>query len=268
MSQPLVTLTTDFGPASPYVAALKGVLWSFHPQARVVDLCHSIPPQDLRHAAFFLHAVVPYYPPGTLHVVVVDPGVGTERAILYVALGDQRLLVPDNGCWTLLSERLGPPQEVRRLTERRYWRPQVSATFHGRDIFAPVAGHLSRGLAPAQLGPQVSEWVRLDLPVPHVTEEAIDGEIVFVDTFGNLISNIPATALTRWQGQALRITVGAVEVPQLVRTYGQVAPGSLIALISSFDTLEIAVSHGSAVAHLGMTVGAPVRVQRLATPHT
>src|SRR5437660_1466434 len=139
MPDPLITLTTDFGTDSPYVAAMKGVLLCINPAARVIDLSHDIPPQDIRHTAFLLAQSVPYFPPGTLHVVVVDPGVGSDRSILFVALGGQRLLVPDNDCWTLLTESHAQPLRVLRVSEPRFWRPQVSATFHGRDVFAPVA---------------------------------------------------------------------------------------------------------------------------------
>jgi S-adenosylmethionine hydrolase len=256
----ILTLTTDFGLGSLYVAAMKGALLSVNPAARLVDLSHAIPPQDLRYASFFLRNTLPYYPAGTLHVVVVDPGVGTERAILFVEVGEQRLLTPDNGCWTSLCDLLGQPRRVVRLAEPRYWRPQVSATFHGRDIFAPTAGHLSLGLDPALLGPPASEWVRLDLPAPILGEHQLSGEVLFIDSFGNLVTNLPGDALERWASRPLRIEIGGVEISHLVRTYGEVEPGSLVALISSAGTLEVAVSHGSAAKRLGVTVGAPVLV--------
>src|SRR5262249_27056590 len=135
---------------------------------------------------------LPCLPPGVLHVIVVDPGVGSERAALFVDAGGHRLLVPDNGCWTPFAARVGPRPEVRRLAEPRFWRQPVSATFHGRDIFAPPAAHLSLGVEPRELGPNVTEWVRLEVPAPVLTPEGIAGEILFVDHFGNLITNIPA----------------------------------------------------------------------------
>src|SRR4051794_24327330 len=128
MAEPLITLTTDFGEGSPYVAAMKGVVLSLNPRARLLDLSHTIPPQDLRHAAFFLRAALPYFPPGTLHVVVIGPGVGTARSVLYVETAGQRLVVPDNGCWTELARAAGGAPSVLRLAEPRYWRPEVSAT--------------------------------------------------------------------------------------------------------------------------------------------
>src|SRR5262249_13282859 len=168
MSDPIITLTTDFGDESPYVSAMKGVILSVNPAARLVDLSHRVPPQDLRYTAFFLAASIPYFPPEAIHVVVVDPGVGTERALLYVEVENRRLLTPDNGCWTRLAETASGPPTVIRLTQQRYWRQSVSATFQGRDILAPVAGHLSLGVPSATLGIPSAHWVRLEQNLPIV----------------------------------------------------------------------------------------------------
>jgi S-adenosylmethionine hydrolase len=257
MSDALLTLTTDFGYGSPYVAAMKGVILGINPAARLVDLSHAIPPQDLRHAAYFLDNAIPYFPPGVLHVVVVDPGVGSERALLYVEVDGQRLLVPDNGCWTGLVRGGGPT--VRRLTEPRYWRQPVSSTFHGRDILAPVAGHLSLGVPPDDLGPIVDSWVRLEAPAPVQTPDGVAGVVVFVDDFGNLITNIPAADLPHG---AVRVVVGVQEVTRLVRTYAEAEPGRPVALVSSSGRLEIAVPQGNAARQLGVGVGTAVRVSR------
>jgi S-adenosyl-L-methionine hydrolase (adenosine-forming) len=263
VTDPLITLTTDFGEGSPYVAAMKGVVLSISPRARVLDLSHAIPPQDLRHTAFFLRAALPYFPARTLHVIVVDPGVGTDRAALYVEAGGQRLVVPDNGCWTEFARSSSEPPRVRRLAEPRYWRPEVSSTFHGRDVFAPAAAHLSLGVDPALFGPVMSDWVRLDFPEPVLSPNLLTGEVVFVDRFGNLITNIPATACADWPVRPARVTVADREVTQRVRTYGQAPAGTLVALISSVGTLEVAVVQGNAACELGLSTGAPVCVQRL-----
>ncbi len=196
MPEPIITLTTDFGEESPYVAAMKGVILGINPSARLVDLSHQIPPQNLAYAEFFLSGAIPYFPHDALHVVVVDPGVGTQRALLYVEVAGHRLLVPDNGCWTELAALAGQTPLVIRLAEPRYWRHPVSATFHGRDILAPVAGHLSLGVDPRTLGPQVEEWVRCELRRPTLVPGRLAGEVMFVDRFGNLITNIPGEALT------------------------------------------------------------------------
>jgi S-adenosylmethionine hydrolase len=233
---------------------------SVNPQAILVDLSHRIPPQNLQYTSYFLQACIPYFPAETLHVVVVDPDVGSERAILYVKLGGQRLLVPDNGCWTGLIEKLGPPARVVRVTDRRYWRTEVSSTFHGRDIFAPVAGHLSLGLDPSLLGPETREWITLALPRPALGPNALIGEIVFVDDFGNLLTNIPGNALQEWQDRPVQITIGDAAISQRVRTYAEAAPGQPVVLVSSMDTVEIAVNHGNAANKLQVGVGTPVRI--------
>ncbi|MBI1913601.1 MAG: SAM-dependent chlorinase/fluorinase [Planctomycetes bacterium] len=267
----LVTLTTDFGEGSPYVAAMKGVLLSANPSARVVDLGHSIPPQDVRHAAFFLASCLPYFPSGTIHVIVVDPGVGTERALLHIEAGGHHLLAPDNGCWTLAAAQLTkaspnlPTLTVRRLTEPRFWRHPVSSTFHGRDILAPVAAFLSLGGDPKELGCPVAQWVRHDLPAPVLEPQRLAGEVVFVDPFGNLLTNIPGEAFLTLASEAVRVVVGTREGTRVVRTYGEAGRGTLIALVSSCGLLEVAVAEGNAAHELGGAAGTPVVVNTLPT---
>jgi S-adenosylmethionine hydrolase len=260
MSGPLVTLTTDFGEQSPYVAAMKGVILGVNPDARLLDLGHQVPPQDLRHAAHFLTVAVPCFPPGTLHVVVVDPGVGSDRAILYAEVGGQRLLVPDNGCWTWL-ERGATAGRVLRVSEPRYWRHPVSATFHGRDVFAPVAGHLSLGLDPAALGPPVTDWVRLPPPAWRAGPGELAGDVLFVDSFGNLITSIPAAALpAAVTAVAATLAGGQPRTLPRVRTYAEADAGQLVLLASSSELLEVAAAQGNAARLLGVRAGDPVRL--------
>ncbi|MHB1421649.1 MAG: SAM hydrolase/SAM-dependent halogenase family protein [Gemmataceae bacterium] len=260
MADPLITLTTDFGSGSHYVAAAKGVLLALNPDARIVDLSHDIPAQDLRQTAFFLVSTLPYFPPETLHMVVVDPGVGGQRAILYVEFANLRLLVPDNGCWTWLLAGGRRRPRVIRVTEKRFWRSRVSATFHGRDIFAPVAANLSLGLDPRELGPIVSDWVRLDRPAPHFEANGISGEVLYIDRFGNLITNIPGEAVTLDE-RPKRIRVSGVEVPRIVRTYSDAEAGTLLALVSSSEWLEVAVNRGDAARHLDARIGTEVTIE-------
>ncbi|HTK75227.1 MAG TPA: SAM-dependent chlorinase/fluorinase [Gemmataceae bacterium] len=251
----LVTLITDFGGGSSYVAAMKGALLAVNPAARLLDLTHDLPPQNLIATAYFLADALPWFPDKTIHVVVVDPGVGTERSLLCVEWRGQHVLVPDNGCWTsLLAD--GQQPVVHRLAERRFWRRDVSATFHGRDILAPVAGHLSLGVAPAELGPVVTSWQRLDLPRPATMPDGVRGEVVIVDRFGNLISNVPGRS--HFAGATVRLADG--RAVKLVRTYGDAEPGTLVALIGSSGRLEVAVVNGSAAARLGLGTGTPVEV--------
>jgi S-adenosylmethionine hydrolase len=280
MLDPIITLTTDFGQGSPYVAAMKGVILGINPWAHIVDLSHAIPAQDLRQTAYFLRNVLPCFAPGPLHVIVVDPGVGSDRALLYVEADGHRLLVPDNGCWTVFDADAA--LEVRRLAEPRFWRQPVSSTFHGRDILAPVAAHLSLGVDPALLGPELSDWVALEPSRPRLDAAMgrVIGQVQFVDTFGNLITDISGAALfnltqtapgrggkrrtTQWHDWPahLHIRVDTAEVTQFVRTYAFADPGKLVFLFSSDGFLEIAVVQGSAAAELGAQVGTRVTVTR------
>ncbi len=258
MAEQFITLTTDFGTASPFVAAMKGVILGINPALRIIDLSHEIPPFGLRHAAFFLAESLPYFPPESLHVIVVDPGVGSSRAVLHVRVAGQQLLVPDNGCWTLLAQKDKQPPEVIHVTQTRYCRQNISTTFHGRDIFAPVAAHLSLGVPPSQLGTPVNEWQKLDWPGPVADAQGITGEVVFVDHFGNMITNIAGTSLPA--GGQVRIAVaGGVEVPR-VRTYSDAPVGTLVGLVSSSGFVEVAESQGNASRRLGLGVGAAIRV--------
>jgi S-adenosylmethionine hydrolase len=238
---------------------MKGVLLSVDPAARLLDLTHEIPPQDVRYASYFLAAALPYFPPQTLHVTVVDPGVGSERAILYAEVAGQRMLAPDNGCLTALFAERGPPTNVRRVRASRYFRPEISATFHGRDIFAPVAGHLSLGLDPAKLGPSVGDWVRLETPAPQQTKDEIRGEVVFVDHFGNLITNIPAD-MVRDRPQLVRIGRRMIRRFTWVRTYAEVQPGEVALLVASDGKIELAIAQGNAARRLRAGPGTPLVV--------
>jgi S-adenosylmethionine hydrolase len=230
-TSPLITLTTDFGSTSPYVAVMKGVILSINPAATIVDLSHAIRPQDLRHANYFLTTAVPYFPPGTIHVCVVDPGVGSERAGLYVDSG-QQLVGPDNGIFTGAIQKAKKPVTVRRLTDQRYWRPRISNTFHGRDIFAPVAAHLSLGVDPATLGPELAEPVTLPSHSAVTFGNRWQGEVQFVDDFGNMITNIPACKM-KLLPVKVSIAGSPREVLRWVRTYSEGTTAELVCLFSS-----------------------------------
>jgi S-adenosylmethionine hydrolase len=260
MADPLITLTTDFGNGSHYVAAAKGVILALNPDVRILDLSHNLPAQDLRQTAFFLGSALPYFPPETLHVVIVDPGVGGQRSILYVELANLRVLVPDNGCWTWLMEGGRRRPRVIRVTDKRFWRSRISPTFHGRDIFAPVAANLSLGLDPRELGPIVADWVRLERPTARHDAKGVTGEVIYVDRFGNLITNIPGEALTL-DDRPKRVRVDGIEVSRIVSTYSETEPGTLIALVSSGEWLEVAVNQGDAARQLDARIGTPVTLE-------
>lgn len=251
----IITLTTDFGQGSAYVAAMKGVILGIDPSACVVDITHGVPPQDLRYAAVVLEEAVPWFPPGTIHVAVVDPGVGTDRPLVWAEMAGQQLLGPDNGIFSRLAARF-PPTRIVRLNQKQYWLPEVSATFHGRDILAPVAARLSRGLDPAALGEPHPRLAMLDWPEVRRHPEGIEGSVLYVDGFGNLISDISQTMLadcphgvTPWVG------CRGAWVRGIATTYGQHPTGSLVAVVGSSGRLELAVVGGSAAAWLGASAG-------------
>jgi S-adenosylmethionine hydrolase len=261
MSTPLITLTTDFGEGSAYVAAMKGVILRINAAARVVDLGHAIPPQDIRHAAWFLACSVPWFPPETIHVIVVDPGVGTDRRLLLVRAGNQWMLAPDNGCYALAASKLGWPPREWSLTAPQYWLPQVSRTFHGRDILAPVAAHLSLGVLPKDLGHPIQDPVQISVPVAQLSPKRLRGEVIFVDHFGNLITDLTADHLKEKKFDAPRVLLKHHAVEQFVGTYGEAAEGSVVSLVGSEGHLEVAVVNGSAANKLGVGVGFPVEVR-------
>ena len=258
----LVTLLTDFGVAGPYVGAMKGALLRAAPKATIVDLSHDIPPQDVLTGAFVLYQASIHFPPGTLHVAVVDPGVGTERKILAAQLGGQTYLTPDNGLLSLVVQHL-PMEQLVAVRNPQYLPGNgISATFHGRDVFAPVAGHILNGVSLSRLGPVPQTFKSLELPGPANQEGQLVGQVIYVDRFGNLVSNISREHLQkRWRDLGrLHVLLGGRDVGPLRGTYGFVGAGQALALIDSMDLVEVAVSHGSAAQTLAQGAGSEVRI--------
>jgi S-adenosyl-L-methionine hydrolase (adenosine-forming) len=255
---PIITLTTDFGPSSPYVAAMKGVILSIHPAAVIVDITHAVPAQEIRRGAVILDLVTERFPPGTIHVAVVDPGVGTSRALVYAEIGNQRYLAPDNGLLSRLALRL-PPRKIIRLARREYWLETVSDTFHGRDILAPVAARLSQGLKPECLGPPWEKLVALDWPEVCITPTRISGIVLEVDSFGNLVTNISADMIAgRPVDERVCVVCGIYETYGIFHAYGEQLPGMLVALINSNGWLELALVNENAAERLGIQAGTPI----------
>lgn len=255
----VVTLCTDFGTADGYVAAMKGVILAIAPDATLVDISHEVTRQSIAEGAFVLHSAFSYFPRGTVHLVVVDPGVGTGRRGVAVHAQGHRFVAPDNGVLTYVLQGAESFEAVV-LTESAYWRTEVSHTFHGRDVFAPVAAHLAIGVPLSSLGQPVADLVRLDLPTPSVGKDgSIAGRVIYVDHFGNLVTNIPATMLPRREN--LCIKVGQVALWGLATTYSSVGVGKTLALVGSHGNLEIAVREGSAAEMLGVAIGGQVLVQ-------
>ncbi len=253
----IITITTDFGLQDGYVASMKGVIASIAPDAKTVDITHLIPPQDLREAAYVLKSTVPYFPRGTVHLVVVDPGVGSERRAIAVATRDAFFVAPDNGVLGYVLEQAGKFEAVH-LNNPHYWLDEVSHTFHGRDIFAPVAAHLANGVPLRDLGDPITDIVMLRWPRPKESASGcIEGEIVHVDRFGNLVSNIPSKMVEResWVVKAGKVTVGGIE-----GSYSAVRRGEPVALIGSHGFVEVAVREGSAAEMLNLKAGGRIAV--------
>lgn len=249
----IVALLTDFGTADQYVASMKGVILQINPKVTLVDVTHEIASQDVFHAAFVLRQVLPYYPAETIFVAVVDPGVGTPRRVLAARYSDRVVLAPDNGLLTLVH-RDADMQEIRVVENRRLFATNLSATFHGRDIFAPVAAHLSRGMSLDQVGPVAGRIEVLDLarPVRHA-DGTMDGQVCLVDRFGNLITNISVVDLSsaRAGSRHFEVVVKDRPVGPIRIAYSDVPRGEPLAIIGSSQMLEVAVNHGNAARLLG-----------------
>lgn len=262
----VITLLTDFGLQDGYVAAMKGVILRIAPHARLVDFTHDVAPQAIGEASFLLQAGYSYFPAGTVHLVVVDPGVGSERRAMAVATPEAFFVAPDNGVLAPVIEEarkeFGDQVEMVQLSEPRYWLPQISATFHGRDIFAPVAAHLLNGVPLRSLGPPLDAFEPGTLEPPRVGPEGtIYGQIVHVDRFGNCITNITARHLQEGGiDDQLTVEVAGRQVRGLYRTYSAGPIGVPIALISSSGHLELALPHGHASRALGVVAGDRLRV--------
>ena len=254
----LVALTTDFGLVDPWVGIMKGVIATRAPEARVVDVTHGIPPQNVLAGALVLRHAVPYFPPGTIHLAVVDPGVGSERRPICVETPREVLVGPDNGLLSLAAA--APPARVYHLKEGRFFPSPRSATFHGRDVFAPVAAALATGTRPSELGPEITDLHRLQVPEPRREAGTIRGQVIYVDHFGNLITNVPRSLLTNFPGEASSISIRGTRVSGLSPSYAAVPSGRPVAVVNSWDHLEIAVRDGSAAASLGAGVGDDVIV--------
>ncbi len=258
---PLVTLTTDFGTRDAYAAAMKGTILKINPSIQLIDITHDISPQDIMEAAFVLRDAIPFFPSGTTHLVVVDPGVGSERRAVAVSFGGSIFVGADNGLFSLLFEN-GPAPEAVELDRTEYWRvEQPGNTFHGRDIFAPVAAHLASGVGLSEVGSPIDSLTSLRWAQPLVDREGVRGWVVHVDRFGNCITNISASAFHQVSPtQAFKCYVGNSILDTLRSTFSDVAAGEPLLLIGGSGFLEVAVSSGNASELLSIRKGAPVNV--------
>ncbi|MBI4233259.1 MAG: SAM-dependent chlorinase/fluorinase [Chloroflexi bacterium] len=275
MTSPIITLLTDFGTAGPYAAAVKGAILGITPSAAIVDITNDVPPQDIHAAAFILGSVYRSFPPGTIHLAVVDPGVGTARRPLLLVTPHALFVGPDNGIFTYVLRDALPAEEDRplsflqpftlavpggihayALTVPRYWRHPVSSTFHAHDIFGPVAAHLARGETPERLGEPVEGVTCLWVPWARWAQDTLEGLVLAVDPFGNAITNVPGRLL---EGRQVVLEIGGRRIHGIKKTYAE--GDGLLAVVGSHGLVEVSVRNGNAARVLGVGVGHPVWVR-------
>lgn len=258
---PVISLLTDFGTRDGFVGIVQGVILGIAPEVSIVDISHAVPPQQIEAGGLILRRAYRFFPAGTVHMYVVDPGVGTQRRGLAALIGDYFFVGPDNGLLTPIlaeAELAGQSIQIVQLTNSHYWRSEVSSTFHGRDIFAPVAAQLALGTSITDLGPALRDPIRIKFAQPRKTSTGWLAHVTSIDTFGNIKTDLRSNDIPG--SKALTLEIRNAEVPGLVGTFGERPPGQLIALIDSDDHLEIAEVNGSAAARLGAEVGDEVRV--------
>lgn len=262
--QPIITLLTDFGNENGFVGVMKGVILQIAPSARIVDIAHDLPPFSIPAASFLNHWSYGYFPVGTIHLCVVDPGVGTRRRILIAELDGHRFVAPDNGLLTPILER--PNVSIVHATNKRYWLDNISNTFHGRDIFSPIAAHLANGVPISSMGGSIHDHLRLYVPSPRIHRDIIDCHVCYIDRFGNLITDLDRTVFLEWCHQngcgekEIVILFQDHCIVGLSRSYGEKSHGELLAVFDGYNRLEIAISGGNAAITTGLGFEAPIKI--------
>ena len=259
-SPPIVTLLSDFGGKDGFVGILKGVVLGICPQARLVDLSHEITPQGVIEGALVLAAAVDHFPAGTVHLAVVDPGVGTARRPLLIETDTFSLVGPDNGLLSLAAER-STVRRVVHLDRPEWFAKAVSATFQGRDVFAPIAARRASGIPAEKLGETIAEFARLELPQARRVDDGLEGQIIYVDRFGNLICNVQPQDVETFREKALSISIGGVQLFEVSPSYASVREGRPVAVWNSWGRLEVAIRNGSAARQLRVRDGDRVQVK-------
>jgi S-adenosylmethionine hydrolase len=258
----VITLLTDFGLRDGYPGVMKGVIWKIAPEVQIADISHSIKPQNIYQGALALARTAPFFPPGTIHVAVVDPGVGTTRRPIGLHLGEQYFIGPDNGLFTLVLERAenqGDAKKVVHLNHSEYWLTNVSRVFHGRDIFSPCAAHLARGIALEMMGTQITDPIRLSIPHPEANSGGgWRGQIIEIDTFGNLSTNIDQAQISPLGD--IRVNIAGQEIDGLVSTFGDRPAGTLVALFGTSRDLVVSIVNGNAAQILNVSIGDVVEI--------
>lgn len=259
---PLITLMTDFGLKDGNVAVMKGIINNISPSTQITDITHLVQPQNIKEAALILSRAAPFFPKNTIHVIVVDPGVGTVRRAIAAKIGMQYYICPDNGVLTLvINEAIQANLRIKyfHLDNPRYWLPSISHVFHGRDIFAPVAAHLSKGVNIKKLGTALNTIEQIDFPHPKKHGKVWKGEIIYIDAFGNIVTNISSNHLQ--SPKKCKVKLCKIVIKNWVKTFGDELPGELVALYSSIDYLIISKVNGNAAKKLNAKIGDPVEVE-------
>jgi S-adenosylmethionine hydrolase len=256
----IITLITDFGLQDGYVGAMKGIILRINPEARIIDITHELEAHNVFEAAFVLAAVYRFFPRGSVHLVIVDPGVGGKRKPILMENEDYYFVGPDNGVFTFISEH-SETVRVTAISEPKYLLPRISDTFHGRDIFAPVAAYLTRSVDPREFGRPLKKFKKLKIPRPQKKRKELLGKIIHIDKFGNLVSNItPDSTGDLLLGKSYQIIVGGRKIPRLSRSYSEVKKGGILAIFGSSGFLEISVNRGNASRALSLRKGDPIAV--------
>jgi S-adenosyl-L-methionine hydrolase (adenosine-forming) len=256
----IITLLTDFGTKDGFVGTMKGVIWKIDPTIQIADISHEIAPQNIMEGAIALWRAVPFFPEGTVHIAVVDPGVGTSRRPMAAHIGSQLFVGPDNGLFTPIIEdakKFGQPMRFVHLDNPAYWLPNVSHTFHGRDIFAPVGAHLASGFSIDKVGSVFTDPRLIPLMKPEKTSTGFNAHITVIDIFGNLTTDLSAT---EFAGKGIEVTIKGRVIDGLSTSYGHRDPGQLVTLVDSENFLEVAVVNGNAAKQLDAKVGDLVKV--------
>lgn len=260
----VIALLTDFGLNDNFVGVMKGIIYRINPGARIVDLCHQVESHNIREAALLLKSSYPYFPEGTVFLIVVDPGVGTRRKSVIVETERYLFVAPDNGVLSFLMER--DIKRIIQITNEEYFLKPVSRTFHGRDIFAPVAAHLSKGENVEKFGPRIRNIDRLEFPEPQVKNKRLVGEVIYVDRFGNLITNINQDTFLRYiEGKKFQIVIGKAKISKISSSYQEGKQGLPIAIFGSFDNLEISLYWDNAFRRLNLNKGSKIYIQKSTT---
>jgi S-adenosyl-L-methionine hydrolase (adenosine-forming) len=259
MTRPIITLTTDFGLSDHFVGVMKGVILGIQPAAQIVDISHGVQPYGIADGAFTIAQAYRYFPKKTIHVVVVDPGVGSARRPLLAEMAGQYFVAPDNGVLSMIFAREEP--KVRHITSERFFLHPVSRTFHGRDVFSPVAAHLAAGVTPAKFGKRIEDYLQASFDKPaHTGKHTWTGVIVKADHFGNLATNFHIDQFASIRTHAFSLNAGLKAITRLALTFSECAPGELFVIIGSSGYLEVAASQGSAAKALGCSAGSPLEL--------